>query len=345
MRRLLARLLLALLACLLALLAVEIAVRVGRLDGKMLIRSLYYQGCRLSLHQVVEDPDLLFTMRPRIADGMVPYEGEPCRLMVNSDGARGPERSKAKPAGTTRILFFGASTIFGEGVCDHQTLPAVLGTALDALRPGPHEVYNFGTSAYNSSQVVHRARVELARVPDPDLLVLLPTNVGRRPFLDGPEDEKLDYYRFFRADPTLWLENFYLVRAWPGLSLQTTNRLHWGWLRASALYRYASTRAIPANRDNMNWNPYTATRAHDEAKLLAAEAAERGVAVVYVLYPGPDTTQPGYRERTYPFGDPWVSLDRPDMDPGSMDLHPPADLLAAHAEHLAGLLVEGGYLE
>lgn len=345
MRRLLARLLLVLLACLLALLLVEIGVRVTRLDGDMMIKVLYYQGGRLPLHQVVEDPDLLYTLRPGAVDGMVPYEGEPCRLNVDSLGARGPERPAAKAPGTTRILFFGASTVFGVGVCDHETLPAILGAALDDVRPGPHEVYNFGTSAYTGSQIVHRARVELARIPDVDLVVVLPTNVGRRPFLDGPDEQKLDYYRFFRADPVLWLENFYREQAWPGLSLQTTNRLHWGWLRASALYRYATLRSTPADRTNMGWNPYVADRAFDEAKLLANEASVLGVPVVYVLWPGPDTTRPGFREQAYPFGSSWLSLDRPGLDAVDQDLHPPADRLAAHGEHLAGLLVDGGFMK
>ncbi len=345
MRRLLARLLLALLACLLALLAVEIAVRVARLDGRMMIRVLYFQGGRLPLHEQVDDPDLLYRLVPGGQDGMVPREGAPCPIHVNAAGARGPERPAVKPEGTTRVLFFGASTIFGVGVCDDDTLPAALGRALDELRPGPHEVWNFGTSAYTSSQVVHRARLELERVADPDLLVLLPTNVGRRPFLDGPEDQKLDYYRHFRADPSLWLENFYREEPWPGLSLRSTNRLHWGWLRASALYRYAMIRGIPSDRTNMGWNPYVATRAAEEGEALAAEAEAQGVAVVYVLYPQPDSTRSGFQEQTYPFGEPWISLDRPGLDSQDLDLHPPVDRLAAHAQHLAGLLVDGGYLE
>ena len=345
MRRTLARLLLVLLACLAALLLVELGVRATRLDGSMMIRLLYYQGGRLPLHQVVEDPDLLYTLRPGSLDDMVPYEGSPCGIHVDDLGARGPARSVAKPAGTTRILFFGASTVFGVGVCDDDTMPAMLGDSLDALRPGSHEVFNFGTSAYTSSQIVHRARLELDHVADPDLLVLLPTNIGRRPFLDGPDEQKLDYYRFFRADPVLWLENFYREQPWPGLSLQTTNRLHWAWLRLSALYRYAAIRSIPSNRTNMGWNPYVADRAASEASLLEAEAAALSVPVVYVQYPQTDSSRPGFRDRTYPFGTHWISLDRPGLDAQDLDLHPPTDRLAAHAQYLAGQLLEQGWLD
>ncbi len=345
MRRLLARLLLVLAALLLALLLVEIGTRVTRLDGAMMARMLYYQGGRLPLHQVVEDPDLLYTLRPGGRDEMVPHDGEPCPIHIDGLGARGPERAAIPDPATTRILLFGASTVFGVGVCDDQTLSAALERALDELRPGPHEVLNFGTSAYTGSQVVHRARVELARVEGVDLLVLLPTNVGRRPFLDGEEQQKLDYYRFFRADPILWLENFYRERPWPGLSLRVTNRLHWGWLRASALYRYAAIRGIPSDRTNMGWNPYVAERAAREAEQLEAEAAARGVAVVYVLYPQTDSQRPGFRERTYPFGSAWIGLDRPGLEAGDLDLHPTAPRLAAHAEILAERLIEGGWLE
>jgi hypothetical protein len=345
MRRLLARLLLAAAALLAALLLVEAGVRLTRIDGAMMSRTLYYQGGRLPLHQVVDDPDLLYTLRPGARDEMVPYQGDPCAIRIDSMGARGPQREALPRAGATRILFFGASTIFGVGVCDDQTLPAALERALDQRRPGPHEVLNFGTSAYTGSQVVHRARVELARVEGVDLLVLLPTNVGRRPFLDGEEQQKLDYYRFFRADPILWLENFYRERPWPGLSLRVTNRLHWGWLRASALYRYAAIRGIPSDRTNMGWNPYVAERAAREAEQLEAEAAARGVAVVYVLYPQTDSQRPGFRERTYPFGSAWIGLDRPGLEAGDLDLHPTAPRLAAHAEILAERLIEGGWLE
>ncbi len=345
MRRILARLLLVLCACLVGLLLVELGIRVCRLDGQVMIRTLYYQGGRLGLHETVDDPDLLYRLRPNTHDTMVPLHGEPCPLEITTAGARGPERPAAKPPGATRILFFGASTIFGVGVCDHQTLPAALGRALDARRSSAHEVWNFGTSAYTGSQVVHRARVELARVQDPDLLVLLPTNVGRRPFLDGDEGQRLDYYRYFRDDPILWLENYYRERPLPGLSLQATNRLHWGWLRASALYRYLTLRSIPPDRTNMGWNPYVASRAAAEAALLADEAAALGVPLVYVLYPQPDSTRPGFQQETYPFGAPWVSLDRPGLGAQDQDLHPPADRLEAHAQHLAGLLMDAGSLD
>jgi hypothetical protein len=345
MRRFLARLLLALAALLLVLLLVEIGVRATRADGRTMVRWLYYQGVRLSLHERVDDPDLLYRLRPGAEDGASSRDGQPCTLQINSAGARGPEPAEPKAPGSTRVLFFGASTVFGVGVCDEDTMPAALGRALDSLRPGPHEVYNFGTSAYTGSQVVHRARLELARVPEPDLLVLMPTNVGRRPFLEGGDEEKLDDYAMFRADPSLWLENFYLEQPWPGLDLHWTNRLHWGWLRSSALYRWVMTRGVPPERGNMGWNPYVATRAAQEADLLEAEAEAAGVPLVYVLYPQSHVRgDPNARQRLYPFGAPWISLDRPDLSPEASDLHPSAAHLVDHAAHLAELLVEGGYL-
>jgi len=345
MKHVLARLGLVAAAILVALILVEFGLRATRLDGQAMIRVLYYQGVLLNFHEAVEDPDLLFRLQPNTRDVITPHTGRPCAFEVDKSGARGPQRPTIKPPGTTRVLFFGGSTVFGAGVCDDETITAHLERALDRLRPGKHEVWNFGTSAYTGSQVIHRASLELAQVQDSDLLVLLPTNVGRRPFLDGPEEQKLDFYRHFRTDPTLWLENFYVTQPWPGLSLRTTNQLHWGWLRWSALYRYTTLRTAPAERTNMVWNPYVASRANDKATQLAVDAAERGVPVVYVLYPQPGSDEPGYQQRTYPFGEPWITLDRPGLEPEDRDLHPASERLDAHAQHLATLLIEGGFLE
>ncbi len=346
MRHIVGRLLLILSALLAGSLLLECGLRVGGLDRDMLLKTLYYQGGRVILHQVSDDPALLYTLRPGAHMSIHSRSGRDCSIDINQQGARGPELELFRPADTVRILFFGASTVFGVAACDDETLPARLGTALDLLQPArKHQVWNFGTGAYTTSQVIRRAIVELAHIPQVDMVLLLPTNVGRRAFLDGPEDQRAAYPAFFRRDPSLWLENYYLERAAPGLDLARTNQVHGLLLRTSALYRYVTMSRIPPDRDNMAANIYVAQRAAQEALQLEEQARQNGTTVLWVLYPQPNSQEPGFQENHYPFGSRWLNLHRQGLCQEDMDLHPPASSLRGHAEYLAQLLLEGGWTE
>ena len=332
MRHIVHRLLLVLAALLVGLLLVEVGIRLTRVDGHQMVKQLYYQGGRPDLHEAVDDPDLMFRLIPGAEGMMMTMLEEECPISVNSQGARSQEWGLQKTETTTRILFLGASTVYGTGVCDDEALPATLALALDERRPGwTHQVWNFGTSAYNRSQVAHRGRLELANIPDVDLLVMLPTNTGRRPFMDGTLHQKLAYYAYFRRDPSLWMENFYPEGPWPHLSHERTDQLHWVGLRLSALYRYVTFAHV--------------RRARREASLLEQEAASTGVPVVWVLWPQNIDVTDGWREQIYPFGEHWISLHRPGLSEEETDLHPPREVLAVRGAELADALLEGGWLD
>ena len=67
---------------------------------------------------------------------------------VNSLGLRGPEVSRAKPAGDYRILVLGDSFALGVGVADDESFAALLPTRLRAVDGRRVQVLNAGVSSY-----------------------------------------------------------------------------------------------------------------------------------------------------------------------------------------------------
>jgi hypothetical protein len=89
------------------------------------------------------------------------------RLNSSSRGIRGTgEPAFEKPPGRRRILAFGDSFTFGEGVSDAETYAA----ALEDLLPG-HEVINFGVHGYGHDQMLLYLREEGVRY-HPDVVLL-----------------------------------------------------------------------------------------------------------------------------------------------------------------------------
>jgi hypothetical protein len=88
-------------------------------------------------------------------------------LSSNSRGLRGRrEYADEKPAGVTRVLVFGDSFTFGEGVSDDETYAHVL----EELLPGV-EVLNFGVHGYGHDQMLLYLEDEAARY-HPDVVIL-----------------------------------------------------------------------------------------------------------------------------------------------------------------------------
>ncbi len=90
-------------------------------------------------------PDLPYVLRPGIETTIV---GIPLR--VNALGLRGPETSREPAPGTFRVLVLGDSVVFGQGVAEEATFPAVLATRLAALRGTPVEALNAGVQGYDT---------------------------------------------------------------------------------------------------------------------------------------------------------------------------------------------------
>jgi len=184
----------ALLALLAALAVSELVVRAFSFDWRYAKKLLYYQNADLDAHEPVDDPELLFRLKPG------DYSFETHHVFINRSRARSPERSPAKPAGTFRILVYGGSNVYGSLLEDDQTWPAQLERKLAATHRTPIEVWNFGTSSYVSGQMARLAEIT-DRALAADVVLLAMTNAGSRAFLmDRPVEP------FFAKYPHLWRE-------------------------------------------------------------------------------------------------------------------------------------------
>ncbi len=324
MRRWLLRIALALAALGVALVAADLALGLSGADWRMVEQALYYNHADASVYRVSHDPALHYEMRP----GATSETADSYQVSVDAWGARGREHPWEKPAGTTRILYFGASTVFGANVRDEQTLPARLEAHLEETTGGPFEVWNLGHSAYVQSQMAHLARTRMVEVPDVDLVIVTITNAALRAFLDPKVAGEVDYAAVFEADPSHWLETF------PDAPGGRTD-LH-GWaLRHVHAYRYwqaSRTARAPRKPDS------APARALCRSELLSmeAKAAVLGIPVVYANHPvnhGPP--EPEARGLV-------LELADPTKGPEWSEIHPPPATLDAWAKKLAGMLIEEG---
>ena len=83
-----------------------------------------------------------------------PSSTSPEGVTINALGARGPrEYARERPSGRTRILAFGDSFTFGDGIRDSATFPRIFES-----RRREFEVLNFGVSGYGTDQAFLRYR-------------------------------------------------------------------------------------------------------------------------------------------------------------------------------------------
>jgi lysophospholipase L1-like esterase len=146
-----------------------------------------------ALIQDSDFPGLRYVLRPD-AEGVQEFGSDPrgyfdpgARLTyrVNSLGFRGPETTRAKPAGVFRIVALGDSILFGTGVRDEDLLASVLQRRLEA--DGRRcEVLNLGVFGYDTfEESILFRRLGLGLDPDLALFVFVlnDTNaVGGRAF-------------------------------------------------------------------------------------------------------------------------------------------------------------------
>lgn len=104
------------------------------------------------LHQVEDDPDLLFTLKPNGYRSYVALgTDERVEYRINSQGFRGGEFPAVKEEGVIRILAIGDSMTFGLDANIEDSFAAQLEEKLGAhSRTGKFEVINGGVSGYNT---------------------------------------------------------------------------------------------------------------------------------------------------------------------------------------------------
>ena len=192
---------------------------------------------------------------------------------VNSQGWRGPERSRARTPGLSRIACLGDSHTFGHGVGDAETWPAALEREL-GQRGVRAEVLNFGVGGFDTEQE--------ARLLETHALAFAPDLVLLQVFVNDALYPEFDYAAL--APPTPWLKR-----------LERDSGSWIAWLRRrSRLVDLAaeSQQRRLGSRSFLGACATTFTEGHPgrrrvEAALRAARelSAQRGARFAVVFYP------------------------------------------------------------
>jgi len=325
----------------------ECAVRVTGIGDRALLDNLYYTGYDREVHRVSQTPGLFYELAPGTSlRSLQGYEesspvladlppgdvdetnGRSYTVSISEHGTRGPTYPEPKGEDVFRVHFFGASTLYGAGMNNDETLAAYLEEALGELAPEDKkiEVWNYGTSAYVLTQMGLLAQREM-HDHDPDLILILHTNHGRRPFLQYSE---LAYYRDrFEEVPELLRENFLLgCRDWP-----------WDWTGPMGWSQLYQAVVLVRLRKEI---PYCPPKSEEtQFRLLpelVAEAAARGVPLQFIAAPGnPAQSQ----ESVYPDlpDSLFWSLQLMEREDVFYDMHPSPRILREHGGRLAAELV------
>lgn len=163
---------------------------------------LYYQQADLEVHQVSENIEKLYELKPKSSHN---YGNR--QVTINSLGFRDRERKKEKGKNVFRIVCFGGSNTYGAAVNDNEIYTYYFEELLNKRTQRKYEVWNAGSCAYSLTQNVETAKLVL-REYAPDLLIFQWTNDTRRAFLN-----KNEYAHFLRKNPSLYWENLRFIPA------------------------------------------------------------------------------------------------------------------------------------
>jgi hypothetical protein len=121
------------------------------------------------LDTMIHEQPIGYRLRPGL-DG----EFHHARYQINSIGLRGPELDSPKPKGEKRILVLGDSVVFGIGVNNDQTIPAVVErfASQNSVGSARHRIVNMGVPSYNTEQEFIQFE-SLGQSLEPDAVVLL----------------------------------------------------------------------------------------------------------------------------------------------------------------------------
>jgi hypothetical protein len=250
--------------------------------------------------------------------------GRPYSVSISEHGTRGPTYPEPKAEEVFRVHFFGASTLYGAGMNNNETMAAYLQGALEELAPPGQriEVWNYGTSAYVLTQMALLAQRELED-HDPDLILVLHTNVGRRPFLQYSD---ASFYREQLATiPGLLRENF----------LPGCRDWDWDWTAPMAWSHAYQAVVLSWARDQIASCP---PKSEETQFLLLPQLVERaqaaGVAIQFIAAAGEPAQS---QESVYPTVPDTLfwSLQLMEREAVFYDLHPSPRILKEHAGRLA----------
>ncbi|MHA1569494.1 MAG: SUMF1/EgtB/PvdO family nonheme iron enzyme [Alphaproteobacteria bacterium] len=305
----------------------EVIVRHYDYDWNLLKKLLYYQMSGQEVHQVVDDPDLLYRLKP----GAVSDDG---LVHINRLGFRGREVDAAKPPGVYRVLVVGGSNVYGMHMTDEQTWPAQLERRLRRYWRGEYEVLNGGVQAYVPTQMARIAEEALDKY-DPDLIIYALSNAGAPGLLGGTPIEE-----FFAKYPQFWARLFHA--RYPLLSLGENKERRVWLLQRSRLYRFAYAMAMGLTGEGWHTNPAFVAANINASHRLIEKAQHAGVRFGIFLYPG------AYEElgQTYAgkYDVPVFKLDGTGLPEKYNEVHPPPHVMIWYAKEISRWLSESGLL-
>lgn len=332
-RRILVGVSLSLGAVVLSLLLGEGVIRLFGFDLSLLAKVAPRMIYETEIHRPVSDPWLLLDMKP---GATARYDGPfgEFAVHVNQLGFRGGERRIEKAPGVFRILCVGGSNVYGAGLDDDDTWPAKLEALLNATPPGRFEVWNLGVSGYNSLNMAAVARNASERF-DPDLILVAPSNIGPRFFLEGTEDLQA----YYREDETLWLDLFPPERMLlsPPLSQGTELFL----MNHVRLYRYLMLVRLSrgATQDRRDQGLISVSQFHtDDPTRSVLRELSRSVPVALLM--APFVQEAAFEGIHRGLELPVLRLDASGLPPEYLEWHPSAEVMDWYVRSIARLLVE-----
>ena len=138
--------------------------------------SYFPETARFFDTMIHEEP-ISYRLRPGLDDNF-----NHAHYQVNSLGFRGPELPLNKPADESRIMWLGDSLVFGIGVNNDQTMPAVVERiANESSKDKHYRVLNMGVPSYNTEQeLIQFETVGLPMQPDAVLLLFAPNDIEQK---------------------------------------------------------------------------------------------------------------------------------------------------------------------
>jgi SGNH hydrolase-like domain, acetyltransferase AlgX len=157
-----------------SLITLALATFLGLIIAEFAIRFFAPQSLVSDI--IAMDPDLDYRLRPNARGRMTSPEYS-AEVRINSLGFRGEEISSEKKPGVYRVLFLGASFVYGNGLGEDETLPFFVGQELNRKKLGNFEAINGGVYGYSTAQDVELF-MKYGLPLKPDVVVILVKTEG-----------------------------------------------------------------------------------------------------------------------------------------------------------------------
>ncbi len=311
---------------LVGLLIAEAIVALAGLDWRIISRMLSYQNADSGSHAPVDNPDLIYRLKPGFTD----YNNY--TVTVNDLGFRDPPRSVKKPEGVFRIICYGGSNVYGLGLADDATWPRRLEETLNGQELGARfEVWNAGVCAWVPSQMTAAAKIDYEKY-DPDLIMLCLSNGGAPPFLYGSNPKP-----YFDAHPKLWAD-FFTPDCMAGPArLSYRQRLFA--VKHSRLLRYGAVAAITERKECLWHENYRHELKNQKRTASFLAWAKDRVDVCLFLYPGCKENMGHYKPYLDDIQVPVLKLSADGLPLKFMNIHPDAPVADWYAKEISEWLV------